>query len=287
MILIDTSNIAVAGFIMMSNDGSEAVTLGSFRHRILNSIRKIIKSYGSKYGADGIFLCIDSPSWRYHIFPQYKIRRKLRKAADEYDWKWYQASLNTIVEELKSNLGVNIISSRGAETDDIIGVVCRIYSSTTKILIVSRDTDFCSTHNENIKQYDPISDKYVECDDPKRYLFEKIVRGDSTDDIPNILSPVEVFITEGARQKSVYQKSLDVWYNQPIESFCTPEMLERFKLNRALIDLTFTPKPIQSEIELAFETERQRVLPTLNDLRKYSINNHLHNILEQLHDFQY
>ncbi len=285
MILIDLSNLAVSNFIVMSNEYKDEYTIDQFRGMVLNSIRKVVRQFSSKYGDGGVYICLDSKSWRYYAFPQYKANRKKSRSKDEYDWDWYKASLLQLAEEFAQHIPFNILKSRGAEADDLIGTAVDKYSSEYPIMIVSRDGDFCQLHRKGVRQYDPVSESYVECENAQYHLKEKLLRGDTGDGIPNFLSPDDIFLQEGVRQKSVFAKQVVEWLDKEPEHFCTPETLKNYRRNELLIDLKKIPVKIRDEIVMKFDSEASRTLPTLNDARSYFIKNRLVNLLEQLHDF--
>ena len=65
--------------------------------------------------------------------------------------------------------------------------------------------------NHTIVRQISLQKKYIK-GDPKFSLYEKIIKGDSGDGVPNILSPDIVFVTEEMRQKPLTKKKLDAWY---------------------------------------------------------------------------
>lgn len=90
--------------------------------------------------------------------------------------------------------------------------------------------------------------EYITEKDVREYLKEHIIRGDRGDGIPNILSSVGSFRTK-TRQKSIKKTMIAEWKDKSILEFAdTPEMIDRYKLNKALIDLREVPDNIQSEI---------------------------------------
>ena len=97
----------------------------------------------------------------------------------------------------------------GAEADDIIATICSEYSE--EILILSGDKDFIQMQRfPNVKQYSPITKKMINGANPDGYLKEHIFKGDSTDGIPNVLSPDNTF-TDSLRQKPLTKKKISGW----------------------------------------------------------------------------
>ena len=52
---------------------------------------------------------------------------------------------------------------------------------------------------------DPITKKFVNGIDPNEYLYEHILKGDTGDGVPNVLSPDNTFV-DGLRQKPLSKK---------------------------------------------------------------------------------
>ena len=75
-----------------------------------------------------------------------------------------------------------------------------------KVLILSGDKDFIQLHNDRIKQYNTVLNKFVgKGENPIIYIREHILKGDRSDGILNILSDDNVFV-EGRRQTPLSKK---------------------------------------------------------------------------------
>ena len=72
--------------------------------------------------------------------------------------------------------------------DDIIGTLCKEYQD-QKTMIMSGDKDFIQLQKyENVSQYSPITKKMINGHNPDTYIKEHILKGDSSDGVPNVLS---------------------------------------------------------------------------------------------------
>jgi hypothetical protein len=92
--------------------------------------------------------------------------------------------------------------------------------------------------------------KFIKAENPEMVLKEKIIRGDSGDGIPNILSDDNVFMVEGKRQKPVYSAKIVNWLKEEPEVFCSNDTMKRnWKRNQHLIDFDFIPQEIINRIE--------------------------------------
>ena len=188
MILIDYSQISIAAFYAQPN---AELTEGFLRHLILNTIRMYSKKYKDEYG-QVVLACDGGNSWRKGIFPQYKAHRKKAREESTMDWKLFFELLNMIREEIKENFPYKVIHLDRTEADDVIAVLIeqtQEFGKNEPVMIISSDGDFIQLQKyKNVKQFSPIQKKMVTDSNPHLYLFEHIMRGDSGDGIPNILS---------------------------------------------------------------------------------------------------
>ena len=208
MILLDFSQVCLSGILASGNKdfGEDLV-----RHMVLNSIRNF-KSRFSNYG-ELVICCDDKNYWRKQMFPYYKANRKKSREASSLDWNMIFNTLSMIKEEVKENFPYVVLQVESAEADDLIATMVERYGNNgEKIMIVSGDKDFAQLQRyKNVSQYSPITKKMIKVDDPMEYLFEHVIRGDSGDGVPNILSRDDVFVN-GLRQKPLQEKGgFDDW----------------------------------------------------------------------------
>ena len=186
MILVDMNQIAVANVMMHLHMTKKDEPEGSMvRHMILNSLRMYRTKFKEEYGE--LVLCYDSKHyWRRDIFPLYKYNRKKGREESDKNWDSIFEVLNQIRDELKEFFPYKFLEVYGAEADDIIAVLCgELQYDNGKTLIVSGDKDFIQLQKyKNVSQYSPITKKFVNGEDPLRYLQEHILKGDSSDGIP-------------------------------------------------------------------------------------------------------
>ena len=280
MILIDLSQIMVASTMMSMGKEQSQVDIDMVRHMVLNSLRMYRSKYHGEYGE--LVLCCDGRhSWRREHFPQYKASRKTNREADSRDWSQIFGCLDTIKSELKEFFPYKYLEIDEAEADDIIGVLARKAGS-EKVMIISGDKDFIQlqTH-KNVKQYSPITKKLVTADNPYNYLKEHILRGDSSDGIPNFLSS-DNCIVDKIRQKPLSKKKVESWLGENPVDFCNEEQLRNYHRNMKLIDLQFTPLNIVDQINRQFD-----VIPQgkRSNLLNYFIERKLNNLIQDIGEF--
>ena len=183
------NQISLASVMMdMNMRKSNEVDEGMVRHMILNSIRLHRNQFGKEFGE--VVLTYDSKHyWRREYFPNYKAGRRKGREKDSKDWDSIFGVLNKIKSEFKDNLPYKYLEVYGCEADDIIATLCK-NNQNEKIMIVSGDKDFIQLHKyPHVKQYSPILKKFVNDDNPTTYIKEHILKGDTSDGVPNVLSP--------------------------------------------------------------------------------------------------
>ena len=280
MILIDLSQIMVASTMMSMGKDQSEVDINMVRHMVLNSLRMYRSKYHEEYGE--LVLCCDGRhSWRREHFPQYKAARKSNREADKRDWTQIFGCLDTIKSELKEFFPYKYLEIDTAEADDIIGVLAR-KAGTERVMIISGDKDFIQLQiYKNVKQYSPITKKLIVDRDPAKYLKEHIMKGDSSDGVPNILS-ADSCIVDKIRQKPLSKKKIESWIDQEPADFCNEEQLRNYHRNMKLIDLQFTPLDIVDQIGKQFDVTPQG---KRSGLLNYFIERKLNNLIQDIGEF--
>jgi 5'-3' exonuclease len=282
MIIFDYQQVAISNLMEQIGSSSGSVDENLVRHMILNTIRTYVKKFKNSHGPEVIIACDNRHYWRREVFPFYKSGRKKARAASGHDWSSIFESLNKIRQELKDSSPYKVIEVDGAEADDIIGTLVQKYSANEKIMILSSDKDFAQLQRfSNVEQFSPIMKKYIKEPFPLVQLKQLVIRGDKGDGIPNILSPDDVFVSDG-RQKPITEKKILVWMNQDPKEFCNDEMFRNFARNETLIDLTKIPESLRNSILESYENAEGK---TKQVFMNYMIQNRLKNLLECIDEF--
>ena len=250
------------------------------RHMILNSLRMYRTRFSSEYGE--LVLCHDSRHyWRRDFFPEYKASRRKGREKSDLDWDAIFQCLNAIKEEIKINMPYKCLEVYGAEADDIIGTLCATISE--EIMIISGDKDFIQLQKfPNVKQFSPITKKTVNGANPGGYLKEHVFRGDTSDGVPNVLSPDNTF-TDGLRQRPLGKKKIASWMDHNFEDVAPNDEVKRnYQRNRKLIDLTYTPDELTREI---INTYNEAPFGDRSKLLNYFIQKRLKNLTESIGEF--
>jgi len=281
MILLDNTQIILSTIFTQynySDNREELFSEDTVRHIVLNTYRFYKSKFGQQYG--NLVICDDAgDSWRKDFFPHYKASRKKTRETDGHDWSKIFDAMNKIRKEVRENFPYKVMCVERCEADDIIATLCMNYNNKEKIIIVSSDKDFQQLQRyTNVKQYSPIHKNFIYCENPQNFLKEHILRGDTSDGIPNVLSDDDTFIVEGKRQKPLSQKKLEII----IENI--PEYLKiNYNRNQKLVDLSYIPKEYTDKILSEYKLE-----PTVQGKEKlfeYFVKNKLSNLMEVIDEF--
>ena len=162
-------------------------------HQQPDGFTSTLRSYRNKFYKDygELVLCYDSKHyWRRKEFPHYKGTRKKDREKSNFDWHEIFEVLNKIRDEIREHLPYKVVEVDGAEADDIIATLVKDQGLANirlqnnmqpprKVLILSGDKDFQQLQKYKfVDQYNPIQKKFVQCEDPKQYIAEHILKGD-------------------------------------------------------------------------------------------------------------
>ena len=279
MLLIDLNQVVLSGLLVQISP-KDVLNEDLIRHIVLNTLRNNIKKF-KEYNE--VIICCDSRNyWRKKYYKHYKSHRKEIREKSALDWNLIFKTLNQIKQDLREYFPYKVVEVDGAEADDVIAVLTSRHSMSESVLILSSDSDYKQLHQyKNVKQYNPTLGVYVKSHDPVSELTEKVIKGDRGDNIPNILSNDDVFLTK-TRQKPITAKLLQSLLNSGVESQLTEEQLLNYKRNRILIDFSFIPLDIKTNIIAEYENITHS--PRKN-IYKYMVKNKLSMLLEHIGDF--
>ena len=279
MIIIDMNQITLASLMMHLNmTKSKEPDENMVRHMILNSVRMYRSQFTEEYGE--VVLAYDSKHyWRRDFFPNYKASRRKGREKSDLDWDAIFEVLNKIKAEFKDNLPYKYLEVYGAEADDIIATLVK--NKKEPIMIVSGDKDFIQLQKySDVNQYSPILKKYVNGYNPDTYIKEHILKGDTSDGVPNVLSPDNTFV-DGLRQKPLTKKKIENWLNANIDDL-PDEVKRNYQRNETLISLDKIPSELETEINEVFDNAP---CGNRSKLLNYFIQSRLKNLTETIGEF--
>ena len=283
MILIDFSAIAIgpiaSGFIK-----GEDVNI--VRHFILNEIRMYRSKFKEQYG-EVIIVCDAGGNWRRDIYPEYKGKRTKSREESKVDWDEAYKSINTVIDEIETELPYKVIRVKGCEADDSIAELCKYtqeFGCSEEVVIVSSDKDFRQLQRySNVKQYSTYTKKMIIEENPRLFQNIHFLVGDRGDGVPNVLSADKVFV-EDRRQNTLSAKKKEALLADP--KALGEEVYIKYLRNKTMINLmedTLMPKEISKNIIDTFEKQDKNHLK--GNVLNYLMKNNMRLLIECLDEF--
>jgi hypothetical protein len=265
------------------------------RHVTLSTIKSYKKKYGKEYGQ--LVICCDGRKyWRREVFEYYKAGRKKARDASDLDWGLIFDTLSEMRDDLAKHFPYKVMHLERCEADDIIAILTSyaqenelvqegLVEESQKILILSSDKDFKQLQlHPNVKQWSPMQKKYVTASQREiiEYKIEHIVKGDSGDGIPNILSKDDVFVS-GERQKPMSAKRLQEFIDNGFIACKNDEERRNWQRNAVLVDFDHIPPDVREQVITTYINTK----PTGDKMAimSYLIENRCRLLLDELEDF--
>ena len=274
MVLVDFNGLAISSIMGQLSNGEE-LSENLVKHVILNNLRMYRKKYpATKY--DKLVIACDSYSWRKDVYPEYKANRKTTRAKDKHDWTAIFNLIESTLDDIRANFPYAVIKIDKAEADDIIGALTIEKSMPLlgeDVVIVSADKDFIQLQKYgHVIQWSPMFNKAIKDDNPVKYIFEHILKGDSSDGVPNVLSPDDCLVNH-VRQTPMTKKKLAEWWENRanLKEVMPTEVFRNYMRNREMIDLDRIPEHITHQAINDYEDyvypPRANILPYLIEHR--------------------
>jgi 5'-3' exonuclease len=276
-ILVDTANVFFRARHVVRGDVDTKV--GMALHITLNSIKKA----WTDFNADHVVFNLEGRSWRKDFYAPYKRNRKEVKAAmtereqeeDQAFWEIYEEFTNFIKE--KTNC--TVLRDPQLEADDLIAGFIQNHPDDNHI-IISTDGDFAQLIAPNVKQYNGVANMTITIDGyfddkgkeviekktqapkpaphPEWQLFEKCMRGDTSD---NVFSAYPGVRKKGTKNKVGLAEAFDDknnkgfnWNNMMLQRWTDHEgkehrVVDDYNRNVTLCDLSAQPADIRAIID--------------------------------------
>jgi 5'-3' exonuclease len=255
--------------------GSLEDKIGMSIQTVLSSVRKAWRDFKGSH----VIFYLEGRSWRKDHYPPYKCQRTEARAAqnpkeqeeDRVFWETFDEFKSYITE--KTNC--TVLQHPRLEADDLIGGFIQSHPNDMHV-IISTDGDFAQLIAPNVKQYngvsqvttthegyfDPAGKRVVDnktkevkdAPDPEWLLFEKCMRGDTSDNIFSAYPGVRV---KGTKNKVGLQEAFGdrnskgwAWNNLMLQRWTDHEgvehrVLDDYNRNKLLCDLTAQPDEIK------------------------------------------
>jgi hypothetical protein len=275
-ILVDTANTFFRARHVINGDAD--IKLGMAFHITLNSIRKAWQQFEGSH----VIFCLEGRSWRKDYYTPYKAQRAAQRAAhterEADEEKIFWEAFDTFKDFIAEKTNCTVLQNPRLEADDLIAGWIQSHPN-DKHVIISTDTDFVQLIAPNVTQYNGvmehvITDKGIFDDkgkavidkktqepkpapNPEWLLFEKCMRGDTSD---NVFSAYPGVRTKGTSKKVGLTEAFEdrnskgyAWNNLMLQRWSDHNgvehrVLEDYERNRRLIDLTHQPDDIKEVI---------------------------------------
>ena len=277
-LIVDTANTFFRARHAAHRASTAEERVGFALHVTLGSVFKAWRDQK----ADHVVFALEGRSWRKDYYKPYKANRAVARAAlterEQEEDRMFWETFDTLQKFLIEKTNCTVLQHSELEGDDLVAGWIQAHPNDSHI-IVSSDTDFHQLLANNVVQYNGIQDELHTLDgildkkgnlvidkktkqpktipDPQWILFEKCMRGDSSD---NIFSAYPGVRTKGSKNKiGLIEAYADresrgySWNNLMLQKWVDHEgvehrVLDDYNRNRILVDLSAQPENIRAKI---------------------------------------
>ena len=282
-ILVDTANTFFRARHVVRGDISEKV--GMSLHVILNSVRKAWKDFNGSH----VIFCLEGRSWRKDYYAPYKRNRQDARDAlspkDAEEDKVFWETFDDFKDYIHEKTNCTVLQHPQLEADDLIAGWIQSHPNDNHV-VISTDGDFAQLIAPNVKQYNGVTgvttthEGYFDekgkrvkdkktgeekaAPNPEWLLFEKCMRGDTSD---NVFSAYPGVRTKGTKNKVGLTEAFEdrnskgwAWNNMMLQRWTDHEgaehrVLDDYSRNITLCDLTAQPENIKQLITDTIQAE--------------------------------
>ena len=275
-ILVDTANTFFRARHVINGDAD--IKLGMAFHITLNSIKKAWQDFSGSH----VVFCLEGRSWRKDHYKPYKAQRAASRAAhterEAEEEKVFWEAFDTFKEFVTEKTNCTVLQHSRLEADDLIAGWIQSHPNDNHV-IISTDTDFVQLIAPNVKQFNGVMETTITHEgifdakgkrvidkktqepkvipDPQWLLFEKCMRGDTSD---NVFSAYPGVREKGTKNKVGLREAYGdrdskgySWNNLMLQRWTDHEgkehrVLDDYERNRILIDLSAQPEEIKNII---------------------------------------
>lgn len=237
-LIVDLNNITKVTRWGLKNPKSHRQKEKLVAQKIFKDVVTSVMRHAQKLKCDGIIITADSrQNWRRDIYPEYK---RKDHTEDLYLEETYEA-LDILERFFKEQTACLFLKTPRTEADDIIGVLTQ--NSDQSFIILSTDMDYGQLVSEKVRLFALGKQEFVEVDDSEYFLFEKCIRGDTSDNIEKAFVGVRKTRLQAAWDDDL--EMLNLINELRPDGKTVGEMIE---FNAALMDLRLQPDYIRQAI---------------------------------------
>ena len=262
--------------------------MGLALHVTMASVNSVVQ----KFGADHVVFATEGKSWRKQVYPPYKKNREAARAAqtekEVEEGRMLMEAYSAMIEFFREKTNVSVLHNPEAEADDLIGRFVALHPD-DDIVIVSSDSDYYQLVNARVSIFNGVTDELITVDgiftgggkpvidrktkkhktlgDPQWLLFEKCMRGDTSDNVFSAFPGVRVKGTKNKvglleafedREKKGY-----AWNNLMLQKWtdhngADHRVMDDYARNVMLIDLTAQPDRIKAAVDASIDAQLKK-----------------------------
>jgi 5'-3' exonuclease len=315
-ILVDSANLFFKSKHIASRSSSDWERVGMAMHLTLASVNSVIRKLAGTEDSHVVF-ALEGRSWRKDFYEPYKRNRAVRNASltesevalDKLFWESYDG----FTTFLRERTNVSVIRCATAEADDVIARFIQLHPQ-DEHYIISSDGDFAQLITERVSQYNSLQNHLItikghyddrgrevrdkktglhkKLEDPGYLLFEKCMRGDTSDNVFSAYPGVREKGTKnkvGLREAYADREAKGFnWNNLMLQRWLDHEgvehrVLDDYNRNVTLCDLTAQPEEVKSLVDASIrEGIRTKITPSVGiHFMKFCAKYELEKISEQ------
>ena len=277
-ILVDTANTFFRARHVIRGDLTTKI--GMALHISLNSVKKAWADFDGTH----VVFCLEGRSWRKDFYEPYKRNRSEARSAlteaQQEEEKIFWETFDSFKDFVTDKTNCSVLHNPILEADDLIAGWIQAHPKDNHV-IISTDGDFAQLIAPNVKQYNGVSNTIITHEgyfddkkkqpiidkktvnaklapNPEYMLFEKCMRGDTSD---NVFSAYPGVRTKGTRNKVGLVEAFEDkhtkgynWNNMMLQRWVDHEgvehrVLDDYNRNVTLCDLSAQPSNIKSVID--------------------------------------
>jgi len=315
-ILVDTANTFFRARHVVRGDLNDKI--GMSIHTVLSSVRKAWRDFKGNH----VIFCLEGRSWRKDHYAPYKRQRAEARAAhsprEAEEERVFWETFDQFKDFVLNKTNTSVLHNPQLEADDLIAGWIQSHPNDNHV-IISTDGDFAQLIAPNVRQYNgimgvttthegyydekgkPVIDKKTKAvkpaPEPEWLLFEKCMRGDTSDNIFSAYPGVREKGTKnkvGLREAFADRKTRGYnWNNMMLQRWVDHEgvehrVLDDYQRNVQLCDLTAQPPEIKKIIQETIdqEIEKAKNIPQVGiRLLKFCAAFDLQKISEQVESY--
>jgi 5'-3' exonuclease len=274
-ILVDTANTFFRARHTVRGDAD--IKIGMALHIMFNSVKKSWQDFNGTH----VVFCLEGRSWRKDAYKPYKANRAVTRAAmtvkEQEEDQLFWETFDKFKEFVTDKTNCTVLQHARLEADDLIAGFIQTHPNDDHV-IISTDSDFHQLLAKNVRQYNGVNEETYTLEgvydkkgrlivdkktnetktiNPEWLLFEKCIRGDTSDNVFSAYPGVRV---KGSKNKVGLTEAFEdrnskgySWNNLMLQRWTDHEGIEHrvkedYERNRQLIDLTAQPAEIRDII---------------------------------------